>query len=111
MFQQIAVFALDDFKSANAAADVHPNRFRDIRCNLQARVLNREIAGGNRKVDEPPHLLDFFLVNELERIETLHLAGDPAVEQRGVELGNRTNTVSALDDSFPGLFRADPQGR
>ena len=47
---------------------------------LQARHLERFIRGGDGQVDEASHLLDFFFLDEVERVEVLDFSGDLAGE-------------------------------
>ena len=53
----------------------------------QPGVVHRELRRGDGELDEDVHLLDVFLVDELQRIEVLDLAGDPRRELRRVEAG------------------------
>src|SRR6266699_3080104 len=60
------------------------------RLMIDAGMKNGEIRrGGERELDEDVHLLDVFLVDELERVEALHLAGDPRREVQRVEPRDR----------------------
>ena len=107
MLQKIAVFALDHFESADAAADVDTDRLGDIRCDLRSPNLHRKVARGDSEVDEPAHLLDFFLVNVMERIEVLDFTGDAAVIAGGIELRDGTDSVAACENS-PSTFPPFP---
>src|SRR5262249_54841097 len=62
-----------------------------------------------RDLNEAAHLLQFFFFDPVERIKTLHFAGDLAVEVRGVEMRNRSDTADAGDEVSPALLRADAQ--
>jgi hypothetical protein len=63
------------------------------------------VAGRDRQLDETPHLLDLFFLDELRGIEMFDLAGNLAVECRRVEGFNTRNTAAALEQRLPGLFR------
>ena len=43
---------------------------------VQARVVHRELRGRQRELDEDVHLLDVLLLEVLQRVEALDLAGD-----------------------------------
>ena len=60
-----------------------------------AGVVHRELRRGDRVLDEDVHLLDVFLLDELQRIEPLHLARDLRRELRRVELGDRADAALA----------------
>ena len=53
-----------------------PTRVRALGRDRQAGVVHRELRRGNRVLDEDVHLLDVFLLDELQRIEALDLARD-----------------------------------
>ena len=53
-----------------------PTRVAIVVGHRQAGVVHRELRGGDGVLDEDVHLLDVFLVDELQRIEPLHLARD-----------------------------------
>ena len=59
-----------------------PVRIGDLRRDLQPRIVHRELRGGDRELDEDVHLLDVFLVDELQRVEALDFARDPRRELR-----------------------------
>ncbi len=85
-FEQIPVLALDDFESADAAADDHADAFGVLRIDLEAGLRQRKIRGRDTELDKAAHFLDFFAFDELGGIEILHLSGDAAAERRGVKL-------------------------
>jgi hypothetical protein len=74
--QQLLVLGFNRLEPANAGrnedADVIGNLGRD----LQAGVVHGELRRRERVLDEDVHFLDVFLVDELQGIEALHLAGD-----------------------------------
>ena len=80
------MLALDDFESADAAADDHADAFGVLRIDLEAGLSQRKIGGRDTELDKAAHFLDFFAFDELGGIEILDLSGDAAVERRGVKL-------------------------
>ena len=65
-----------------------PTRSAFSGVDLQAGHLHGFVRGRDGEVDEAPHLLYFFLLDELQRIEVLDLGGDPAGEGGGIEAGD-----------------------
>ena len=59
-----------------------PDALGDLRRDLQARSLHGFIRGRQGQVDEAAHLLQFFFLDELQRIEILDFGGDLAGELR-----------------------------
>ena len=59
-----------------------PTRGAISRRDLQSRIVHRELRRRDGELDEDVHLLDFFLLDELQRIEALHLAGEVRRELR-----------------------------
>ena len=53
------------------------------------RVLDRELRRRHRELDEDVDLLDVLLLEVVQGIEALDLAGDPRREVRGVEVRDR----------------------
>ena len=80
-----------------------PTRSAMLRRHRQPRVIDGELRGGERVLDEDVHLLDVFLVDELERIEALDLAGDARRVLRRVEAGDRRRSRSAPRTALPSL--------
>ncbi len=78
--QIFRMLALDDVESADARSDVDAGSVGEFRCDLKPGHANREIRRSHRQMDEPRHLLDFFFLDPVQRIETLHFAGDLAIE-------------------------------
>ena len=74
--EQRLVLALDGAEPADARGDEHPDARGDLRRDLQPGVVDRELRRGDGELDEDVHLLDVFLLDELQRIELLHLTGD-----------------------------------
>src|SRR5438874_33404 len=91
LFQQNLMFALNDFESADSAADVDASTLRFLRVNLEAGAFQGEIRCRNGKPDESPHLLDVFFLDVIARIETLHFACDLAGKGRRVKCCNAAN--------------------
>ena len=54
---------------------MHPDALGVLRRHLQAAVLHRLRGGSDREMDEAPHLARFLFLDELQRIEVLHLSG------------------------------------
>ena len=81
-FEQNLVLALDDFESADAAADVDADAFGDLGRHFQAGDLQREIRRRDGELDEAPHLLDFFFLDVTARDRSPSLPGDAASESR-----------------------------
>ena len=66
-----------------------------LRGDLQARHLHRFIGCREGKVDEASHLLDFFLLDEIQRIEVGDFGRDLAGEGRGIEGCNAADAARA----------------
>ena len=93
--EQRLVLALDGREPADARRDEDADARRVLRRHLQPRVVHRELRRRDRVLDEDVHLLDIFLLDELQRIEALDLAGDPRRELRRVELRDRADAAAA----------------
>jgi hypothetical protein len=61
-------------------------------------------------MDEPAHLLDFLLFDELRRIELFDFARDLAIKQRGIERLNAGNATAADQQRLPVLLRGIADG-
>ena len=57
-------------KPADAAADVHAHLLRVRGVHHEPGILDREVGGGHRELDEPVHLLDFLLLHPAQRGRT-----------------------------------------
>ena len=55
-------------------ADEDADLWRVLGRDRQARVVDRELRRRDRELDEDVHLLDVFLVDEVERVEAADLA-------------------------------------
>jgi hypothetical protein len=105
MLQQSFVLALDDFESTDAAADINADALCVFIGHRQAGAGKRIVAGRDRQLDEAPHLLDLFFLDELRWIEMFDFAGNLAVEQGRIEGFDARDTTTALEQRLPGLFR------
>ena len=105
------MLALDDFKSADPAADVNPNFFGDVRRHLQRGVLQGEIRRRDGELDKAPHLLDFFFLDMVGWIETFDFSRNSAGKSRGVKRRNTRNAASGRQNGSPRQFRSNPQRR
>ena len=101
--QQGRVFALDDVEPADAGADVHADALGIVGVILQAGHLHGFIRRGEGEVDEAAHLLDFFFLDEVERVEVLdfgcNLAGELGSIKRCVSRSNCSNCTPLLPAS------------
>ena len=61
--QQLAVFAFNHFKRADAAADVDADPACVFLLHDQAGLSDREVRSRQGKLDEAAHLLDFFALD------------------------------------------------
>src|SRR6185503_20413126 len=101
------VLALDGGETTDTAPDVDADHLVVPGVDLQAGVRQGEVGGGDRELDEAVHLLDFLLLHPVERIEALHLAGEPRRMLRSVEQRDGAGARSAGQEGLPGLLRAD----
>ncbi len=79
-----------------------PVRSGDGTLAVEARLGHRLVRRGEGELGEevvPPR---FLLVDVLQRVEALHLAGEPDRELRGVELGDRCRARRAGEQRGPG---------
>jgi len=78
---------------------------------MPLRVFHRQVGRRQAELDEevvPPLLL---LVHELEGVEALHLAGDPARQRAGIEAGDGADAALAGDGRVPRQLRPDAERR
>ena len=103
------MLALDHFESADAAADVYTDTFGFVRIYnlLEAGTLHRKIRRRDGELDKAAHLLDFFFLDVIRRVETLHLTGNSAIEIGGIKGRNGCDTIRTFLDGLPDGFRAD----
>ena len=79
------MFALDDVEPADAGTDVNADALRNFRRDFQAAHLHRLVGRSQREVDEAAHLLYFFFLDEIQRVEIFDFGGDLA---GGLEASN-----------------------
>ena len=104
-FEQRPVLALDHVESADAGADVHADTFGVLGRDLQAAGLHRFIRRREGEVDEAAHFLDFFFLDEIQRVEVLDLGGNLARVSGGVELGDSSDAALAREQVLPDFLR------
>src|ERR1035441_813206 len=73
----------------------------DFGRDLELRHLHRFVGSGDGEVNEAPHLLYFFFLDELEGVEVAHFGGDLAGKGGGVESGNAVDTALAGEQGLP----------
>jgi hypothetical protein len=105
------MLALDDFKSADPAADVDPYFFGDVRRHLQPGILQGEVRRRDGEMDEAPHLLDFFLLDIVAGIEPFDFSRNPAGKSGCVKRRNTRDAAFGSKQSRPRQFRSNPQRR
>ena len=101
------MLALDDFESADSAADVDADLLGDLSGDLEpasSTCANSDAAMANW-MKRPIFLISFFSIQRAG-IEPLHFAGDPAVESRSIELRDAADAAPASFSALPGLFGA-----
>ena len=101
------MLALDDFESADAAADDDADALGVLRVDLQAGLSQREFGGRDAELDKAAHFLDFFAFDEAGGIEILDLTGDAAIKRGGVKLFDPGDAVPALANGLPALVGAN----
>src|SRR5207253_8740387 len=106
--QQIAVLAFDHIETTDTGSDVHPDTSGKFGREFQPRHLHRLICRGQGEVDEAAHLLEFFLVDELQRVETLDLGRDLAGKIGRIKLRNPRHSAFAGEQVLPRLVRGVP---
>src|SRR5215469_11298501 len=103
------MLAFYNVESADARSDVDTDRIRNRRRNLQARHTQRKIRAGDGDLNEPAHLLQFFLGDPVQRVEITDFRGDATIKAGGVKLSDRADTTRPRDQSFPNLIGADAE--
>ena len=86
--EQRLVLALDGRESADAGSEEDADVGGVGRRDPQARVVHGELRGRDGVLDEDVHLLDVFLLDELQRVEALDLGGNLRGKAADVELRN-----------------------
>ena len=82
-----------------------PTLFGVFRRDLQAGHAHGFIRRSHREVDEAAHLLNFFFLDEVQRVEVLDFGGDAGT--RAVEASNwvmRADAALARQQLLPDLF-------
>src|SRR5690242_553870 len=102
------MLALDDVEPAYTRANVHAHALVVFGCDLQAGGFDRLLGCGDGEVNEPSHLLYFFLLDVIQRVEVFHLGSDLAGEVAGVEHGYPANTTPACEQGLPRFCRGVP---
>src|ERR1039458_2866942 len=110
MLEQRQVFALDDFESADAAADVDAHILGLGGVHAQAGGTDGAIRRRDGELDEAPHLLDFFFFDVAARIESFDLAGDPAGKEVRGEGRDRSAAAFTRQYALPGCFGPNAYG-
>src|SRR5512142_2518171 len=99
------MLALDDVESADTRPNVHAHAFVIFGCDLQAGGCDCLIGRGDGEVNEPRHLLYFFFLDVIQRVEVFDLGCDLTGEVAGVEHGNPPNTTPACEQGLPRFCR------
>ena len=94
-FEERRMLALDHVESADAGADVNADALGIFWRDLKPGHLHGFVGGGDGEVDEAAHLLDFFFLDELKRVEVMDLGGDLTGKGGRVESGNAADTALA----------------
>jgi hypothetical protein len=105
MFQESTILTLNHFERTDTAPDIDADRLRRFRRDLEPGRFQGVLSCANSELNKPPHLLDFFLVDELTRIETPDFACNSAAEVGGIELSNGDDATPACQNGLPSFFR------
>ena len=105
---QLAVLALNHFKSTDAAAYVDTDLLGIFDAHVQARLDDGELRSRQGKLDEPPHLLDFFALNKVFWVEIMHFTGDAAAKPFRVKKSDTGDAGLAPQERRPGDVRPYP---
>jgi len=108
--QIVTVFAFDDFKTTDAAADIDADAFGIFFGDLEAGGSQSIFRGGYRELDKPAHLLDFLLFDELCGVEVFDFAGNLSVKQSRIEGFDAGNAAAAFQQRLPRLYRGIADG-
>ena len=104
------MLALDNLESADAASDIHAQRFRIFfRLHFQTRSFHRELTCSHAELNKAAHLLDVFFLDIKKWVEVFYFAGDLATELAGIELRDPFDPVLPVKDRRPAFAgsRAD----
>ena len=109
--EQRLVLALDRGEPADARRDEDADRRRVLGRDRQPRVVHRELRRRDGVLDEDVHLLDVFLVDELQRVEAPDLRRDLRGEPAGVELRDPRDAARPGQQRAPVRAGADAERR
>src|SRR5690606_18394593 len=98
-------------KAAEADTDDGPDELFVDRALVDTRALHGLIRRRNRVVDEGIHLLDPLLLDEVRRIEALHLGGDLRRIVSRVEAGDAGDAALSMNHGLPGGRGVEANGR
>src|SRR5690606_6708403 len=108
--EQRAVLALDRREPADAGGDVDAHPIRVGGRDLQAAVVHRELRRRDGVLDEDVHLLDIFLLDELQRVEVPHLSRNLRREVRDIEARDAPDPAAPREERAPVRAGADAHG-
>jgi hypothetical protein len=103
-FEEFYVFAFYHTEPAYAGAYVDSDTGGVFFVDAKARIIHSFLRGGDSVMDEDVHLLDFFLLDESERIEVRNLAGYAHGKTRGVEFRYRADARTSGQQIRPHFF-------
>src|SRR5436309_2113531 len=109
--EQRLVLAFDGGEPADAGRDEHAGARAELGRDHEPRIVHRKLRRRDRVLDEDVHLLDVFPVDELQRVEVLHLARDAGRELRRVELGDPRDAALARAERGPIRLGSDAERR
>src|SRR5690606_12470305 len=92
---------LDAEDAADARTDDRTDALGIGLVDLQPGIIQSHERGGQAVVDERLHLLGVLGRDEDGGVEITDLAGDAGAEPAGVEIGDRADAGSAVDDAVP----------
>ncbi len=97
------MLALDHVESADAGADMDADSLGVFIRDLQLRHLERFIRRSQREVDEAAHLLNFFFLDEVQRVKVADFGGDLARICGCVKGGNTVDAALSRQQRGPHL--------
>src|SRR5207237_3287859 len=100
------VLSFDYLEPADAAADVDACPLGVLGIHREVPAFHRELRRRDGQLDKPAHLFDFFLLDVIRRIETLHLSRDTAGERGSIKRCDGSNAGAALEQRLPSGFGA-----
>ncbi len=108
---QLGVVVLDSADSPDSRSDIDPDPFAGAIVDLEGGILHRHLGCRNGVMDEGVHLLDFFLVDPLPRIEPLHLSSEADRKIGGVKAGDGSHSGPSSAGGVPSRLGGISQGR